>query len=110
MTDSDFDTLLEQFRSSLKDCQQLYLSCARLCVEQYSNFLPNSPQDFLPLMDDLHKGMLIKIYVSVVEADQRWSKEEKRLGRVLFDHIWPGGVPGGKLREAAQHVFREAQT
>ncbi len=110
MTDSDFDTLLEQFRSSLKDCQQLYLSCARLCVEQYSNFLPNSPQDFLPLMDDLHKGMLIKIYVSVVEADQRWSKEVKRLGRVLFDHIWPGGVPGGKLREAAQHVFREAQT
>ncbi len=59
-------------------------------------------------MDDLHKGILIKIYVSVVEADQRWSREEKRLGRVLFDHIWPGGVPGGKLREAAQHVFREA--
>jgi SpoVK/Ycf46/Vps4 family AAA+-type ATPase len=110
MTDSDFDRLLEQFRTSLQDCQQLYLSCARLCIEQYSNFLPNSPHDFLPLMDDLHKGILIKIYVSVVEADQRWSKEEKRLGRVLFDHIWPDGVPGGKLREAAQHVFREAQT
>lgn len=110
MTDSDFDILLEQFRSSLQDCQQLYSSCARLCIEQHSTFLPNPPQDFLPLMDDLHKGMLIKIYVSVVEADQRWSKEEKQLGRILFDHIWPGGVPGGKLREAAQHVFREAQT
>ncbi len=110
MTDADFDVLLDQFRASLQDCRELYLSCARLCIEQHASSLPNAPQDFLPLMDDLHKGLLIKTYVSVVEADQRWSKQEKRLGRVLFDHIWPGGVPGGKLREAAQHVFREAQT
>ncbi len=110
MTDAHFDMLLEQFRQSLQDCQELYVSCARLCIEQHASYLPDPPQDFLPLMDDLHKGLLIKTYVSVVEADQRWSKEEKKLGRVLFDHIWPGGVPGGKLREAAQHVFREAQS
>lgn len=106
----DFDSHVQQFQQAVKDCQTLYLSSAKLCIEQYSSFLPDSPQSFLQLMDDLHKGLLIKIYVTIVEADERWSQNEKKLGRVLFDHVWPGGVPGGKLREAAAHVFREAQS
>ena len=110
MTHPNFDSHIEQFQQAVKACQRLYLSSAKLCIEQYASFLPDSPESFLQLMDDLHKGLLIKIYVTIVEADERWSQNEKRLGRVLFDHIWPGGVPGDKLREAAAHVFREAQT
>lgn len=110
MTNSNFDSLLEQFQQAIHDCQQLYLSSAKLCIQQCPNFLPGTPESFVQLMDDLHKGLLIKIYVTVVEADHRWSQEEKRFGRVLFDHIWPGGVPGGQLRDAAAHVFREAKS
>jgi hypothetical protein len=110
MTNPNFDSLLEQFQQAIHDCRQLYLSSAKLCIQQCPNFLPGTPESFAQLMDDLHKGLLIKIYVTIVEADQRWSQEEKRFGRVLFDHIWPGGVPGGQLRDAAAHVFREAKS
>ena len=110
MTNPNFDSLLEQFQQAIYDCQQLYLSSAKLCIQQCPNFLPGTPESFVQLMEDLHKGLLIKVYVTVVEADQRWSQEEKRFGRVLFDHIWPGGVPGGQLRDAAAHVFREAKS
>ncbi|MEO8495655.1 MAG: AAA family ATPase, partial [Planctomycetota bacterium] len=110
MTNPNFDSLLEQFQQAIHDCRQLYLSSAKLCIQQCPNFLPGTPESFVQLMDDLHKGLLIKVYVTIVEADQRWSQEEKRLGRVLFDHIWPGGVPGGQLRDAAAHVFREAKS
>ncbi|MCA9123043.1 MAG: AAA family ATPase [Planctomycetaceae bacterium] len=110
MTNPNFDSLLDQFQQAIQDCQQLYLSSAKLCIQQCPNFLPGTPESFVQLMDDLHKGLLIKVYVTVVEADQRWSQEEKRFGRVLFDHIWPGGVPGGQLRDAAAHVFREAKS
>lgn len=96
------------FEQSLKDCQQLYRSSAELCVEQFPGFLPGTPAEFIELMDDLHKGLLIKVYVEIVEADSRWSREEKQLGKLLFHHIWPGKVTGGTLREAATHVFREA--
>ena len=109
MPNPDFEAILQQFQQAVRDCQQLYMSSARLCVEQYAGFIPGSPDSFLQLMDDLHKGLLIKVYVTIVEADDRWSPEEKLLARVLVDHIWPGGVPGGKLREAATHIFREAQ-
>ncbi len=110
MTNPQFDSLLWQFQQALVDCQELYLSSARLCVQQCPQFLPGSPESFVQLMDDLHKGLLIKIYVTIVEADQRWSQEEKRLGRVLFDHIWPGNETQGKLRDVAGHVFREARS
>lgn len=110
MSTTNFDSLLEQFQEAIHDCRQLYLSSAKLCIQQCPNFLPGTPESFVQLMDDLHKGLLIKVYVTIVEADQRWSQEEKRFARVLFDHIWPGGVPGGQLRDAAAHVFREAKS
>jgi len=108
MNDLSFEVWLKQFERALQDCQRLYLSSARLCVEQFPGFLPGTPEEFLQLMDDLHKGLLIKIYVEIVQADGRWSREEKKLGTVLFNHIWPGEVSRERLRDAANHVFREA--
>lgn len=108
MSHSTFDSLLDEFIQAIQDCQRLYLSSAEMCVEKYAGFIPGPPDRFHELMDDLHKGVLIKGYVTVVQADTRWSLEEKRLGERLFQHLWPGGVPGGKLRETANHVFREA--
>ena len=82
---TDFQVWLKQFERALQDCQRLYLSSARLCVEQFPGFLPGTPEEFLQLMDelmdDLHKGLLIKIYVEIVQADGRWSREEKNWGR-----------------------------
>jgi SpoVK/Ycf46/Vps4 family AAA+-type ATPase len=100
--------LLEQFQKAVADCHRLYRSSAQLCIEQFPGFLPGTPEEFVQLMDDLHKGLLIKIYVSIVEVDDRWTRGEKQLGKVLFDHIWPGEVNASRLREAATHVFREA--
>ena len=108
MTNPAFDTLLGEFERAIQDCQRLYLSSAQLCVQKYTGFIPGSPDRFHELMEDLHKGVLIKVYVTVVQADTRWTTEEKRLAERLFQHLWPGGVPGGKLRETANHVFREA--
>lgn len=108
MSNADFDTTLQDFERAIKDCQRLYLSSAQLCLQKFTGFIPGSPEKFQELMDDLHKGVLIKVYVTVVQADTRWSTEEKRFAERLFQHLWPGGTPGGKLREAANHVFREA--
>ena len=102
------EEMLKQFEQSMLDCQQLYRSSAELCIQQFPGFIPGSPSEFCDLMDDLHKGLLIKIYVEIVAADSRWSREEKVFGKSLFHHIWPGRVTGGTLREAANHVFHES--
>jgi AAA+ superfamily predicted ATPase/tellurite resistance protein len=108
MSNANFENLLAEFERAIQDCQRLYLSSAQLCVQKFAGFIPGSPDKFQELMDDLHKGVLIKVYVTVVQADTRWSPEEKRFAERLFHHLWPGGYPGGKLRETANHVFRES--
>jgi hypothetical protein len=103
-----FDELLAEFEQALHDCQLLYRSGAKLCIQQCPYLLPGSPESFLQLMDDLHRGLLIKIYVTIVQADQKWTSEEKRLAQSLFCHLW-GGVPEGQLREASMRIFRQAE-
>lgn len=108
MTTAEFNSLLQEFKQAVEECQLLYLGSAKVCVQQCPYMLPGSAESFVELMDDLHRGLLIKIYVTIVQADDRWSVEEKQIGQVLFRQLW-GGIPDDRLREAAQRIFREAE-
>ena len=108
MADSPFETIETQFRQALADCQQLYLSAARECIEQHPSLIRRPPQDFLQLMADLHKGLLIKIYGSVVEADLRWTAGEARLAAVLLEHVWNEKLTGDRLRTRPSTWSRKA--
>ena len=59
-------------------------------------------------MEDLHRGALVKVYVTVVRADDRWSAAEKRVAATLVEHLWGHPVAGAELREAATEMFRQA--
>lgn len=107
MSNPGLQGVLEQFSQSLVRCQQLYRSSAEACLHVNPAAVGRPAGEFLELLHDLHKGVLIKVYVEVAQADARWSWEEKRLAECLFSHLWPGG-PSGQLRETANHVFREA--
>src|SRR5215471_11395228 len=105
MADSDFPAIERQFHEALVDCRRLYHSAA----DQFSQESPApdeiSGQRVFELMDDLHKGLLVKIYGSIAQADHRWTPEEERLAAILFEHLWGQQLSGEQLREAALHVF-----
>jgi SpoVK/Ycf46/Vps4 family AAA+-type ATPase len=109
MADADLESIEQQFRQSLGDCQRLYLSSARHCIDHFPTLLPQSPQHFLDLMDDLHHGLLVKVYSTVMEADRRSSAEEIKLAAILFKHIWNQELSGDRLREAMQHVLQQGR-
>jgi hypothetical protein len=108
MMPGEFDTLQRQFEQAMNDCKALYLQSARDCIEHHPTLIPDSPREFLQLMGDLHKGLLIKIYVTVVEADKRWTTKERRFAAVLFAHIWKQKLTGKDLVRAAERVFNDA--
>jgi AAA+ superfamily predicted ATPase len=108
MPKSDFELLLGEFERALQDCQLLYQSSARLCIQQCPYLLPGSADSFSELMHDLHGGLLVKVYVTVAQADEKWVAAERRLAQSLIQHLW-GGVPEAKLRDAAQQLFRDAE-
>ena len=63
---------------------------------------------FVELMDDLHRGLLIKVYVTVVRADDRWTGPEKRVAAAMIEHLWGEELHGQQLREAATGLFQQA--
>ena len=66
-----------QFRRLLDECCDLYVSSGQLCVREYPDLIHRREEDFVQLMDDLHRALLVKVFVTICEADRRWSPEER---------------------------------
>jgi hypothetical protein len=108
MAEPHFAEIETQFRLALEECEELYLSAARECCQRHPALLAGTPpQDFLERMSDLHKGLLIKIFASVAQADMRWSAEEAQFAAILLEHLWHEPLTGDRLREATQHICEQ---
>ena len=79
-------------------------------VRRYPTLLEGRDSNFVELMDDLHRGLLIKVYVTVVRADDRWTGPEKRVAAAMIEHLWGEELHGKQLREAATGLFQQADT
>lgn len=110
MTSFDFPDLPSHFRQLLGECRELYLSSGQLIANQYPDLLPKSPEHFLDLMDSLHQALLVKVFVTICEADRRWSKNEKFLAEVLLFHLWDNWLKGEDLKKALLHMSEKALT
>src|SRR4051794_18590090 len=103
--DSETLTLL---RSTLDECRTLYISSGQLCAQQYPQLISQSGGEFVQLMDDLHKALVLKIYVMVCEADKQWSQAEREMAEVLFEHLWQRRLTGDKLVASARKAADES--
>jgi adenylate kinase family enzyme len=111
MSNDKSDSLVASYRALLEECRDLYRSSGRECVERHPDLLEEQDRKrFTGLMDDLHKGLLLKIYITIVRADGRWSAEEQRLGKVLFLHVWDRDLAGEELKAAALNVAKYADS
>ncbi|HEX4412231.1 MAG TPA: AAA family ATPase [Lacipirellulaceae bacterium] len=102
------DENLALLRSTLQECRNLYISSGQLCAQQYPQLISQSGHEFVQLMDDLHKALVLKIYVMVCEADKRWSAGERAMAEVLFEHLWHQRLTGDNLVAAARKAAEES--
>ncbi len=108
MNEADDQRLIGMLRRVLRDCGKLYRQCGTWMVRRYPTLLDDRADDFVALMDDLHRGLLIKIYVTIVRADDRWTGPEKIVAAEMIDYLWGQQLRGTQLREAATGLFRQA--
>src|ERR1700752_1783490 len=59
-------------------------------------------------MDDLPRALVLKTYVTVCEADRKWSDEERKLAEMLFEHLWGKRLTGEDLRAAAKKAAEQS--
>jgi hypothetical protein len=96
------------FDRTLDECRDLYISSGRLCAQEYPHLIPRGGEQFIELMDDLHRALVLKVYFSVCQADRKWSAAERQLAERLFEHIWGQRLTGDDLVTAARQAAQDA--
>jgi AAA+ superfamily predicted ATPase len=110
MAEPDIEELLSQFRQLLDECRRLYVSSGELCLNEYPDLVPQSENGFVQLMDDLHRALLVKVFVTICEADRRWSSNERALAQELIAHIWGENLPPDQLKQAVREMSAKAMS
>ena len=94
--------LAPQLRRVINDTRKLYQESSKWMVSHHPDLLGDQVGQFGELMEDLHRGLLIKCYAMVIRADGQWSRMEKIVGAILIEHLWGAKLTGSDLREAAE--------
>jgi hypothetical protein len=106
----EFSDLPSQFRQLLGQCRDLYLSSGELCVREFPDQVPQTGTGFVQLMDDLHRALVVKIFITICEADRRWSTNEKFLAEVLLFHLWSQWLGEEDLKAAIHEMSGKASS
>lgn len=95
-------------RRVMRDCRKLYAASADLMVRRHPTLLGPAASGFPQLMEDLHRGLLVKIYTTTIRSDGKWTAIEKYIGALLIEHIWDEHLRGNALREASEKLLGQA--
>jgi hypothetical protein len=95
----------EAYRELLGECERLYRSCATEFAERHPDLIHDSPEGFLGRMLELQRGLVLKVFVEIAQADRRISAREMELARELFDHGWGKRLTDEQLKAALRHYL-----
>lgn len=99
--------VLNEFIRVLSECRALYVGGARQVVERSPEFIREEPEDFVKLMEDLHRGLLLKLFISVSESDRQWCREESWLADLLLQHVWKQHLTREQIGPALRNARRQ---
>lgn len=108
MSLATFDDICRDFDATLHACRELYVGSAHQCLEQCPHLVPGDPEAYIELLDNLHRGLLLKVYAAVATADRTCSPAEQRLATRLLSHAWDEEITDERMREVLPTVLSQA--
>lgn len=108
MHSSNGELLLLEFQRAILDCKELYLSSGQMVVQQYPNLVGGTSREFIQSMNELHQGLLIKLYVTVADADLQLTTRERSLASTLIQHVWQKQLTDDQLKDTLVHLSAHA--
>lgn len=100
--------VINEFTRAMQECRNLYVQCGMRISDQYPHLIPEHETDFVAMMDDLHKGLLIKLFVSVSDSDLKLTQEEQWLANLLVHHVWRQSLKNASMNSVISKVRQEA--
>lgn len=108
MTRATFDELSAAFDNALQACRELYVSSAHHCLEQCPHLVPGEPAEYVELLDNLHRGLLVKVFAAIATSDRVCSAEEQQLAARLLTHAYGETISPQRVREVLPDVLNHA--
>lgn len=109
------DSLVETirlYRETLIAIRDLYISSGSLIRDSYGWLAGDEATDAASLadqMDDLHQGLVMKIYATAIPSLRADTMHQRQLGRATLEHIWGTTVMGTQLRQAVDWLLQESE-
>ncbi|WP_153558445.1 AAA family ATPase [Roseimaritima sediminicola] len=100
------------YREALQATEQLYAESGQLLRGSYGWLSDGNPADIAAIadqMNDLHHGLVMKVFASSLADPQNRTLQQRQLGRVLLSHLWNEPVIGHRLNEAMDWLIGEAE-
>ena len=107
-TDDQIIESIRLYREAIQETQALYVESGKLVRGSYgwlNGDAEPSAESIADQMNDLHQGLLMKVFASVVPGASGRTMEQRQLGRVLLEHIWGKSVMGSQLHEAVDWLI-----
>jgi hypothetical protein len=108
MSLATFDDICRDFDATLQACRELYVGSAHQCLEQCPHLIPGEPEAYVELLDNLHRGLLLKVFAAVATSDRNCSAAEQKLATRLLMHAWEEPITEERMREVLPTVMSQA--
>ena len=111
-TDDQIIETIRLYRETLRETQALYVESGNLVRGSYGWLTGGedaSAASIAEQMDDLHQGLLMKVFASVVQGIEARNIGQRQLGRALLEHIWGKSVMGSQLHEAVDWLLNASR-
>lgn len=99
------DTIREKFSLELRHCRQVYGRAGSIVAFQNSHLLTQKPGEFLSTMEDLYRGLMLKLFFSIADVDNKLSENEEKLAGILFFQLFQKQLQGEPLKSALDELI-----
>ncbi|GAA5510124.1 AAA family ATPase [Novipirellula caenicola] len=107
LSDDQIIESIRLYREAIQETKALYVESGQRVRGSYA-WLDGENADAAAIaqqMDDLHQGLLMKVFAAVVPTADSRTIEQRQLGRVLLEHLWGKSVMGHQLHEAVDWLI-----
>jgi AAA+ superfamily predicted ATPase len=97
--------LVAEFRTAVDDCRAIYQAAVEDVLRFHPERAAGGATEFHAGMMDLHRGLVVKVFLTIAQADWRWTSPERALATELFEQLWGRRLEGDELQEALAHAI-----
>ncbi len=109
--DDSIDPKIKRVMLQLIDqSESIFSMASQRAVMEFPNRIGPSVAEFQEKMQDLFRGVLIKVFISIAWSDRHWSSAEKQAAQIILKRAWGVELCSDNLKQSLLHVAAKADT